>query len=83
MQKALASKECILHYSVMRTHTAIIRDAKAENLHERLGVNLHTVRSWAQRGSIPSEHWKGLVDAGAASLDELAQAAAARKQDAA
>lgn len=64
----------------MRTHAEIIKDATAPAVQGRLGLSLHTVRSWAQRDSIPADQWKPLADAGFATLDELAEAATARKQ---
>lgn len=42
-------------------------------------VKAHQVRDWRLRGSIPAEHWARLTDLGFATLDELAQAAEARK----
>jgi hypothetical protein len=69
-----------MHSSAMRTHSDIIRAATVPALHDRLGISLHTIRSWAQRDSIPADQWKPLADAGLTSLDELAEAAATRKQ---
>lgn len=65
--------------TAMRTHADIIRPAEVEALASALGVSVHTVRSWRQRDSIPAEHWKVLVGLGAATLDELADAAAAKR----
>ena len=64
----------------MRSHADIIRAAGVLVVHDTLGLEgkLHTVRSWVQRDSIPDQHWKALADAGLATLDELAAAAAAR-----
>lgn len=81
MQMALAKMKCILHHTGMRTHASIIKDTSAQTVHDRLGFTdkLHTVRSWQQRDSIPAEFWKAFDDAGLATLDELAKAAAERK----
>lgn len=62
----------------MRTHAEIIRSRPASLVSDALGVSLHTVRSWAQRKSVPAEHWAGVRDLGMATLEELAEAAAAR-----
>lgn len=67
----------------MRTHSTIIRDAGGpvavlEVL--RLAVSIFTVRSWVHRDSIPGEHWKAFSDAGIASLEELAAAAALKRE---
>lgn len=52
------------------THADIIKDAEAIAGH--LGVSVHTVRSWKQRKSIPSDQWPALISAGFASLEQLA-----------
>jgi uncharacterized protein YjcR len=64
----------------MRTHSQIVAAAgRAEEIAIRRGVSVHTVRSWAQRDSIPGEHWAGFAEDGHATLEELAVAAAAKK----
>lgn len=64
---------------LMRTHAQIVTAAgKPEEVAIRRGVSVHTVRSWIQRDSIPAEHWAGFADDGAASLEDLALAAAER-----
>lgn len=64
----------------MRTHSQIVAAAgKPEQVALRHGVSIHTVRSWAQRDSIPAEHWAVFADEGDATLEELATAAAARR----
>ena len=56
----------------MRDHAQIITAAgKPETLAEKLGVSVHTVRSWVQRNSLPADHWQAFVDDGAASWEEL------------
>lgn len=69
----------------MRTHSEIIKDQGSDAIQAVTGVSIHTVRSWAQRKSIPSQYWKALADAGHTTLDELATAVAldAAHQDAA
>lgn len=83
MQIALAMGKCEMHYPGMRSHSDIIRDGGgAQVVHDKLGFTdkLHTVRSWVQRDSIPGEHWKGFADVDLATLDELAAAAATRRE---
>lgn len=66
----------------MRSHADIIAKAGGpEAVHSRLGIaaSLHTVRSWAQRDSIPGEYWALFETGDLASVTELANAAAARK----
>lgn len=64
----------------MRTHSQIVAAAgRPEEVALRRSVSVHTVRSWAQRDSIPGEHWAGFAKDGVATLEELAVAAAARR----
>lgn len=68
-----------MHCRRMQSHSEIVRRAgPAEDVARDRGVSVHTVRSWIQRDSIPAEHWLGFAGLGAATLDELAAAAAAR-----
>lgn len=62
----------------MRTHTEIVSAAGADRLATLRSVSLHTARSWAQRDSIPSEHWADIAREQLATLEELAAAAAAK-----
>lgn len=62
----------------MRTHSDIVSAAGADKLAALRGVSIHTTRSWAVRDSIPAEHWSALVRERLATLDELAEAAAAK-----
>lgn len=55
----------------MRSHEQIIKEAGAQALADSLGVSVHTVRSWAQRGAIPHERWAALIAAGCTTLEEL------------
>lgn len=65
----------------MRTHSQIVAAAgKPEAVAIRRGVSVHTVRSWTQRDSIPAEHWAGFAREGHATLDELAEAAEAKRR---
>lgn len=65
----------------MRTHEQIIADAGgAQKVHERLGLSLHTVRSWVQRKRIPPEHWPAISAAFEVTTDELTQAHRPRKR---
>lgn len=68
-----------MHYSVMHTHSQIVKRAgAADDVARARGVSVHTVRSWIKRNSIPAEHWAAFARDGIATLDELAQAAAER-----
>lgn len=67
----------------MRSHQKIVQDHGASALVRDLadrGIKVHqsTPQRWADRSSIPGEYWKPLVAIGAATLDELATAAAHR-----
>jgi hypothetical protein len=68
---------------VMRTHADILAPKDDQTLAAELNVSIHTVRSWRQRNSIPSEHWKAIVASGRATSDELIDAAAAKSRQAA
>lgn len=64
----------------MRTHEQIITDANGPSAVGRvIGVEPGTVKQWRRLGSIPAPHWKALVEHGLATLEELADAAAARR----
>jgi len=70
----------------MEHHRDIIRRAGPDAIRQVTGVSIYTVRSWIHRDSIPGGHWKAIAEAGYASLDELATAAASDRdtsQDAA
>lgn len=62
----------------MRTHTEIIRAAGEQTIADLTGAPVLTVRSWAQRDSIPSKHWELLVSKEHCTADELMAAAAKR-----
>lgn len=67
----------------MRTHREIVQTFGASNLARELlarGIEVHqsTPQRWADRDSIPGEYWSMMVELDAASLAELAEAAARR-----
>lgn len=68
----------------MRTHRQIVKAYGASALQRALKENgvslaLSTPQRWAERDSIPGEYWQPIADLGAATLEELSAAAAARK----
>lgn len=68
----------------MATHSDIVKRAgKPEEVAEANKVSVHTVRSWIQRDSIPAEQWAWFAREGHATLEELADIAAARPRKAA
>ena len=64
----------------MNTHAQIIRAATVSVVCRLLNLSDPTVRSWINRNSIPAEHWKALSEAGFATLEDLANAAATRSE---
>ncbi len=70
-----------MHYGQMQTHPDIIRKAGSpEAVAAKLGVSVHTVRSWLQRERIPVERWGDFVDAKFCSTKELLEGQPPRKQ---
>lgn len=67
-----------MHNGPMRSHTEIIRAVGESAIADLTGAPLLTVRSWAQRDSIPSKHWELLVSEKHCTADELMAAAAKR-----
>jgi len=64
---------------VMRTHLQIIQDAGGyQAVAQKVDLPKSQVRFWERRGAIPDRYWKAVADAGLATLEELAEAAAAR-----
>lgn len=69
----------------MRTHNDIIGDAGGPTkmasriTTDAAPVEPNLVAAWKREGSIPPAYWPRIVDAGVATLDELALAAEARK----
>jgi len=61
------------------SHKAIIaRNGGPASLGRKINVDPNTVKSWKRLDSIPAPHWLALAAAKAATLDELAAAAAKR-----
>jgi hypothetical protein len=54
------------------SHDKLIAPKDAPLIADRLGVSVHTVLSWRQRKSIPAEKWPAFIEAGFATLDDLA-----------
>ena len=66
----------------MATFLDIFARVGATEMARRIGFDdPNTVHAWKRTGSIPSPHWKALADAGIATLEELAEAAAARRRE--
>lgn len=64
----------------MRTHESVITEAGGPTkLGKAIGVDGGVVKQWRRLNSIPAPHWRAIVDAGHATLDELADAAASRR----
>ncbi len=81
MQKALALCWCIMHYRRMQTHPDIIRKAGTPDVvAAKLGVSVHTVRSWLQRERIPVDRWADFVTLTKVPLADIHAAAPPRKE---
>lgn len=66
---------------LMRTHLQIIIDAGGyKSFASHIGQPAERVRFWERRKAIPPEQWKAVAHAGIASLEELAEAAAAKTE---
>ena len=64
----------------MRHFTQIIRDAGGPTaLAKAVGEDPNTVHAWRRGDSIPAPRWNAVVSAGLATLQELADAAEARR----
>lgn len=64
----------------MRTHRQIIDDAKGPSAIARaIGAEPNTAKQWRRNGSIPAPYWAALALAELATLEELADAASARR----
>jgi hypothetical protein len=55
----------------MRSHSDIVKAVGADKIASLTGSPITTVRSWAQRNSIPSDHWRILVQEKHTTADEL------------
>lgn len=65
----------------MRTHEQIIIAAKGPSAIARvLGVEPGTAKQWRRGDSIPAPYWAALAEAGLATLEELAEAAATKQR---
>ena len=64
----------------MRTHLQIIQEEGGyQAVADKLKQPRERVRFWERRAAFPPEQWKAVADAGIATLDELAEAAAERR----
>jgi uncharacterized protein YjcR len=63
----------------MKSHSEIVAAADAGSIARMQGVSIHTVRSWAQRNSIPAQHWPAFTSTGYASIEELVAGVKPRK----
>lgn len=65
----------------MVTHADIIKRAgSVDQIAEWRRVSIHTVRSWIARDKIPDEHWAAFAERKHATLKELAEYSAAKRQ---
>lgn len=65
----------------MLTHADIIKRAgSVDQIADWRGVSIHTVRSWIARDKIPDEHWSAFAERKHATLKELADYSAAKRQ---
>lgn len=56
----------------MTTHSDIVRAAGSpDEVADKLGVSVHTVRSWIQRNSVPVHEWRRFEALGWATVDTL------------
>ena len=60
----------------MRSHSQIVKAAgSVEAVAEKHSVSVHTVRSWIQRNSIPSDQWNAFAGDSVDLLREIAVSA--------
>ena len=73
---------CVMHIiRRMRTHLQIIQDAGGyREFATKVRQVPARVRFWERRAAIPAEWWSAVAGAGLATLEELAVAAAAKRQ---
>lgn len=65
----------------MRTHEDIIQAGGGNAAFARaVDTDANTVNQWKRQNSIPAPYWRAVADAGLSTLDELAEAAAARRK---
>lgn len=64
----------------MRTHQQIIVDANGPTaVAKAIGADVGLVKQWRRLDSVPAPYWNVLADRGIATLEELAEAAEARR----
>lgn len=62
------------------SHSEIIARADGSAaLARKIGQDPNTVKAWKRTDSIPAPHWQAIADKGVATLQELAEAAAAKR----
>lgn len=73
---------CVMHiFEPMRTHLQIIMDAGGyRDFAVKVQQPSSRIRFWERRGAIPAEWWSAVSTAGLATLEELATAAAAKRE---
>ncbi|MDP1598988.1 hypothetical protein [Phenylobacterium sp.] len=65
----------------MRSHQQIITDANGPSAVARIvGAEAGTAKQWRRNDSIPAAYWAAMADAGLATLEELAVAAASKRE---
>lgn len=62
-----------------RIREIIARSGGPAALGRLIGIEPNTVKAWVRLNSIPATHWQAIAAFGAATLDELAEAAASRR----
>lgn len=64
----------------MMTFPEIFKRTGPTEMARKIGFDdPNTVHAWKRTESIPAPYWKAIADAGVATLEELAEAAAARR----
>lgn len=65
----------------MRSFQEIIKDAGGPTkLAQRISAPLENAKAWKRNNSIPAPYWQAIEEAQVATLQELAAAAAAKRQ---
>jgi hypothetical protein len=65
----------------MRSHAQIITDAGGPAaLAKSVSAQSGAIKQWRRTNSIPAPYWQALADLGVANLEELASAAATRRE---
>lgn len=64
------------------THSGLIeRGGGPAFVGRAIEVDPNTTKAWKRLNSIPAAYWSAIAEAGIATLDELAEAAANRRQE--